>query len=131
MVSNIGETSLDLSWTNSFDGLSPITGVTVKVFDGIVRVREIPLTGDSSLQSTQIPGLNEFTLFNITVTVNNAVGSSESAMISAMTLSLSKCVCVHVCDTHTHTHTHLPDPTPSSIQLSRLSQTLVHQQTQW
>ncbi len=93
MVSNIGETSLNLSWTNGFDGLSPITGVTVEVFDGIVRVREIPLTGDSSLQSAQIPGLNEFTLFNITVTVNNAVGSSESAMISAMTLSLSKCVC--------------------------------------
>ncbi|XP_064396322.1 protein sidekick-2-like isoform X2 [Halichondria panicea] len=88
MVSNIGETSLDLSWTNGLNGLSPITGVTVEVFDGIVRVREIPLTGDSSLQSTQILGLNEFTLFNITVTVNNAVGSSESAMISAMTLSL-------------------------------------------
>ena len=97
MVSNIGETSLDLSWTNGFDGLSPIIGVTVEVFDGILRAKLIPLAGDSSLQSTQLSGLNEFTLFNITVTVNNAVGFSESAMISAVTLSLSKCVCVCVC----------------------------------
>ncbi|XP_064396706.1 hemicentin-1-like isoform X2 [Halichondria panicea] len=88
MVSNIGETSLDLSWTNGFDGLSPIIGVTVEVFDGILRAKLIPLAGDSSLQSTQLSGLNEFTLFNITVTVNNAVGFSESAMISAVTLSL-------------------------------------------
>ena len=90
MVSNIGETSLDLSWTNGLNGLSPITGFTVEIFDGIVRVRMIPLTGDSSLQSTQLSGLNEFTTFNIMVTVDNAVGPSEAAMISAMTLSLSK-----------------------------------------
>ncbi len=93
IVTNIGETSLDLSWTNGFNGLSLITGVTVTIYyvTGGLMLRTMWLYGDSSLQTTEISGLNPFTEFRITVTVENAVGSSDTAEITVMTLSLSKC----------------------------------------
>ncbi len=94
MATNIGETSLDLSWTNGFNGRSPITGVTVtiRVFVGLRTVFTTqPLTGDSTLQTTQISGL-AYREHIIRVTTNNAVGSSDPAEITVMTLSLSKCM---------------------------------------
>ncbi len=97
IVTNIGETSLDLSWTNGFNGLSPITGVTVTIYyvTGGLMLRAMSLPGDSSLQTTEISALDPFTEFRIVVTVENAVGSSDTAEITVMTLSLSK---LHACD---------------------------------
>ncbi len=93
MATNIGETSLDLSWTNGFNGRSPITGVTVtiRVFVGLHTVTTLPLSGDSTLQTTQISSL-AYREHIIRVTTNNAVGSSDPAEITVMTLSLSKCM---------------------------------------
>ncbi len=94
IVTNIGETSFDLSWTNGFNGLSPITGVTVSIYyvTGGLLLKAMVLPGDSSLQTTEISALNPFTEFRITVTVENAVGSSGTSEITVMTLSLSKCI---------------------------------------
>ncbi len=92
IVTNIGESSLDISWTNGFNGLSPITGVTVTIYyvTGGLMLRTMSLPGDSSLQTTEISALQPFTEFRITVTVENAVGSSDTAEITVMTLSLDK-----------------------------------------
>ncbi len=94
IVTNIGESSFDLSWTNGLNGLSPITGVTVTIYyvAAGLMLRAMSLSGDSSLQTTEISALQSFTEFRITVTVNNAVGSSDPAEITVMTLSLSKCI---------------------------------------
>ncbi len=60
-------------------------------------LRAMSLPGNSSLQTTEISALNPFTEFRITVTVENAVGSSDPAEITVMTLSLSKLHVIFMC----------------------------------
>ncbi len=90
VVSNIQEDSFDLAWTNGMDGRSPITSVTVEILvlpDALV-IQNLNLT--QTLEMTPVTGLNPFTRYSLSVTVNNAVGEGNSASITAMTLSLGK-----------------------------------------
>ena len=89
------ETSIEISWTNGFDGFTPITGALVSY------TNEINPTVDQSIVMPNpvgytITGLNPFTEYNVSVALTNVVENSDSIGVTARTLSLGKCVYVHI-----------------------------------
>ena len=89
------ETSIAISWTNGFDGFTPITGALVSYTDGIN-----PTVNQSIIMPDPvgyiITGLNSFTEYTISVALTNVVENSDSIEVTVRTLSPSKtCVCVY------------------------------------
>ncbi len=89
------ETSIEISWTNRFDGSTPTTGVLVSYTDGVNPTVDLPIVMPDPVREYIITGLNPFTEYNISVTLTNVAGNSDSIEVTARTLSLGKtCVCV-------------------------------------
>lgn len=76
--------SIGISWTNGFDGFSPITGARIDYFDEVnLAISEI-LNGPNPSSYT-IANLMIFTTLNITVFLINDVGTSDPTSIIAQT----------------------------------------------
>ena len=85
-VGAINTTSFRLTWTNPFDGKSPLTEATITLSstDGSNFFPADTLT------SHQFQGLIPNRQYQIEVVVSNAIGSSPPGNVSAMTLPLGK-----------------------------------------
>ena len=89
MVINVDEREISLSWMTGFDGFTPITGVTVGIIPERGTVAS-PSRQVGLVNATTITGLLPFRSYDFYVRVVNDVGSSDSVIITASTLSLSE-----------------------------------------
>lgn len=76
VVATVDNTTASVAFNVPFNGLSPITGYTVKAYTG-ATYSGISNTGTSS--PVTISGLSNSTAYTFTITATNSVGSTESA----------------------------------------------------
>lgn len=77
VIASPSVTSVTVGWTPEFDGGSAITGYTVRVYEGDTVVAST--VADADATSTVIGGLERVTDYSVTVTAENALGSSEES----------------------------------------------------
>ena len=91
MVTSVGNSSLSLSWTNGFDGFSPLSNVVISY-----EVDRYPQEGTQAQTfpmgtSATLVGLHPYSNYTLHVSLTNAVGLiSNPTNITVTTLSLSK-----------------------------------------
>ena len=90
-VSNIDETTFDVTWIIVFDGFTPITQARVEYFmrqatNTWEAVRVVDVVG-ATPTAVSLDGLAPFTLYRITVFLENMVGRSSPTSVEARTLS--------------------------------------------
>ena len=91
MVTSVGNSSLSLSWTNRFDGFSPLSNVVISY-----EVDRYPQEGTQAQTfpmgtSATLVGLHPYSNYTLHVSLTNAVGFiSNPTNITVTTLSLSK-----------------------------------------
>ena len=89
MASNEEATTFDLMWTILFDGNTPITQVTVEYFlvqdNGTAENVMVDIILGSTLNAT-LRDLTPNSTYNVSVFLENSVGSSDSVSIVVRTL---------------------------------------------
>ena len=91
MVTSVGNSSLSLSWTNGFDGFSPLSIVVISY-----EVDRYPQEGTQAQNfsmgtSATLVGLHPYSNYTLHVSLTNAVGFiSNPTYLTAITASLSK-----------------------------------------
>ncbi len=88
IVEEVGETTVELSWTIVFDGRTPIIEAIIDYsIEGQTPPQRVTVPGSSPITVTLV-SLMPFMTYNITVFLRNAVGTSSPASVEARTLSL-------------------------------------------
>ena len=108
-VSAITTTSFLLTWTNPFNGNSPLTTATIALNSS----GELTSFQADTLTSHQFQGLVPNQQYQIEVVIRNTIGPSLPGSVATLTLPLGKCPPPpHTC-TQMHTMQHTDRPSAS------------------